>query len=275
MNTAHRSYGVAICETGDGMEKGMMKSFQKGLLIIELLSQRGSMSVTEISKELAIDKSTVSRHLSTAMHMGYVKKTSNRNYVLDLGILHLSARVLKGNDLIVQAVPYIGRLLSEVGGQVYLGVVWRGMVTNLYTTHDRGSIIEDLDLESGSPIHASSTAKAILAYEPEQAVLSLLESVGMQRFTDNTITDPHEYLEELRIVRKKKYSINNGEYLEGTYSAATPVRGYDGNGIAGLAIAGDYSAELLEQSIAPRLVAYAQMISYSLGYNAESIRLLS
>ncbi len=251
----------------------MVRSFLKGLQIIELLSQHTSLTVTSISDQLGMDKSTVSRHLATAMEMGYVTKASNGSYTLDLGILRLSARILKRNELIHQAVPYIGRLLQEVGGQVFLGVIWRGVIINLFTTHDTDNLMDELDLESGSPIHVSSTAKSILAFQPEEAVRQVLTETGMQRYTPNTITDIDGFVRELEQVRLLKYSVNDFEFGPGC-SIAAPVRRFDGHVVAGLAVAGSLSLDELRRDVSPILINYANMISYSLGYNGESMDLM-
>lgn len=194
----------------------MMKTLRKGLAIIELLSEKDeALSSKEISNILDINQSTVSRLLSVLVEAGYVYKGYNQNNELDLGVLQLSTNVLRKYKIINEAIPYIVQLLQEVGNQIFLGVIWRDKVMTLYNIYDAVHPVIKLNIEHGLPVHVSSIAKAILAFQNEDKVRRLLLDTIFKKFTKNTITSVETYLQELNLVIQRGYGFSLAEISTG------------------------------------------------------------
>jgi len=62
----------------------------------------------------------------------------------------------------------------------------------------------------------------------------IIEDVGLERFTDTTITDPAVLLQESEKIRKNGYSESNGEAIEGTRGIAAPIFSFSGRIVASL-----------------------------------------
>ncbi len=78
-------------------DKYMVNSLRNGLLLMELFNKSNSveMSLSEIAAHLEINRSSAYRLLFTLEKMGYVKKDSNKNYMLDIKVVDLSHSYLQ------------------------------------------------------------------------------------------------------------------------------------------------------------------------------------
>jgi DNA-binding IclR family transcriptional regulator len=59
----------------------------------------------------------------------------------------------------------------------------------------------------------------------EEQALKILKSKGLPRFTQNSITDPESYYEELKQVRKNGYAVDDEEYILGVRAVASALKG--------------------------------------------------
>ena len=249
-----------------------MKTIKKGIKVLNILSENNEgLTTSEISDKVNINKSTVSRILKTYEKEGYVYKGSHHKYELDLGLLKLTGKLFEKYEIIHEAIPYMVDLLNKIGHRIYLGVLWRDQVINLYHIHNTDNSLYDLNIENGAPLHTSSLSKVILAFSDEKDIRELLSNTSMKKFTQNTITDIDEFIDELKKVKENGYAINDCEHLSEVRSVATPIKNYEGKVIAGVAVA-DKSLTLKKiKKIIPKLKSYSKKISFSLGYNSESI----
>jgi IclR family transcriptional regulator, acetate operon repressor len=78
--------------------------------------------------------------------------------------------------------------------------------------------------EHGS-LHATALGKAISATLPDELVRALLTAEGMPRLTDKTITDVERYLEELAVIRRRGFALDDGESEADGRSIAVAMRG--------------------------------------------------
>jgi len=65
-----------------------------------------------------------------------------------------------------------------------------------------------------------------------------LSKVSLARYTDRTITDTRQLLEELRKVRAHGYAISNGELEEGIDAVAAPIFDHLNSVVAAVSIGG-------------------------------------
>lgn len=72
-------------------------------------------------------------------------------------------------------------------------------------------------------IHARSSGKCLLAFAPEERAERLLAKGPLRRRTPDTI-DVGTMRDELASIRQRGYAIDRGEYLEGVWGIAVPLR---------------------------------------------------
>jgi DNA-binding IclR family transcriptional regulator len=89
----------------------------------------------------------------------------------------------------------------------------------------------------GTPLHATSSGKVLLAHAPE-AVRKDALSRALQRFTPATITDPEVLRQDLDHIVEQGWGATVEEYEVGLSAVAAPVRAADGDVIAALSVSG-------------------------------------
>ena len=109
----------------------------------------------------------------------------------------------------------------------------------------------------------------MLAAERERReVEQTVQAAGLQRFTPRTITSLSAFLEELALVRRNGYAVDDREYNELVSCAAAPVRSNAGSVVAGLSIStfGVTAGSARFRELIERTVATAAAISATLGW---------
>src|SRR5260221_12750562 len=88
------------------LNAGPYHSLDKAFRVLELLAARSPRGVTEISDELKLEKSNVSRLLKTLSAMGYVVQSARRGqYQMGPPILVLAQAYLERDRIVVEAQP--------------------------------------------------------------------------------------------------------------------------------------------------------------------------
>lgn len=117
-------------------------------------------------------------------------------------------------------------------------------------------------------MHCNSGGKAILAHLPEEETNHIIETHGLPKLTDNTITGRDRLHEELAQIREQGYALNISEDLEGIHAIGIPLI-FEGEIQDALSIAGPthrMSTERCEGEILDQLQAATDEIELNLAY---------
>jgi len=85
-------------------------------------------------------------------------------------------------------------------------------------------------------LHGTGLGKALLAFSSSETLQKLLE-VPLKAMTENTITDPDTFKQELALTRGRGYALDNEEITRGIMCVAVPVIGFNGEVICAVSIA--------------------------------------
>lgn len=89
-------------------EKNPIQVADRLFLVLETLASDGPIALADLSRQLALNKSTVHRLLCSLIYMGYVKQdTDTQKYDLSLKILSLSNRLLSRMDILEIVRPHL------------------------------------------------------------------------------------------------------------------------------------------------------------------------
>jgi len=118
-------------------------------------------------------------------------------------------------------------------------------------------------------VYCTGVGKALLSGLPTDQVVSLLREVTLERRTPNTITDPMQLLEELKVTAERGYAIDNGEHEEGIKCLAATIRGYGAETVGAISITGlkrEFEDKATINQAVTVLTRTATEISRALGY---------
>lgn len=210
-------------------QRRKIQSVERALLLLELLAE-GKLRLNAISKAIGINVSTCHHLLSTLLDRGYVAQSAqDRSYSLGNKILELSRSHMRQFDIADIAMDNLRALNARTGETVHLAVLQGDELVTLAVldSHHAVRVVTGRSGES-DPAHASATGKAILAWLPEQEFERIMERHGMKKFTEKTIVDRLQLLEDLRHVRRNGFAIDNEEYQPGVICIGAAIRDHAG-----------------------------------------------
>lgn len=253
----------------------MVKSVSRTLDIITLVSSiKGGMGVTDISKQIDINKSSVYRILSTLVNYGYIEQDSEtKRYKLGYKFLEVSSKLLESIDLRAEARPYLQKLENETNEVIHLVVSDQDEVVYIEKLEGNETLRMHSKVGKRAPMHCTSVGKAILAHWSSSVVLDILERKGMPMHTDKTITNKDALLQELIKVKQKGYALDLEENEYGITCIAVPILDHLGKVFAAISISGPTTRMTVERldQLQERMLEIGKQISVRLGYLSKNI----
>lgn len=212
--------------SNDGKEvktAGLIQSVDRAMQIMQLLSDCGTQTVTDISQKLEVHKSTASRLLATLEQHGMVEQHQNRGaYRLGLALVGFTNSVLKDYNILDYTRPVCEQLGRETDETVNVAIILGKNVVNIDQVTGSGSIASVNWIGKHTPIHATSSGKSILAFTPIEKREKIIEA-GLKRYTKDTLVDPDKFRDALAIIRQQGFAITVGEFEVGLTGIAAPI----------------------------------------------------
>jgi IclR family KDG regulon transcriptional repressor len=186
-------------------------------------AEKPELSVKELSEQLKVHKSTVSRLLMTMESAGFVRKTPrNGHYMLGPRLLEMASLVLSRIDVRAIARPWLEELSQASQETVNLAVWDHDEAVNVDQIASPQPILYMGWIGRRTPAHASSTGKVLLAFQTSEVIERVLSS-PLTAFTKATITDPSRLRQEMGWIRECGYAIAEDEFQEGVTAVAAPI----------------------------------------------------
>lgn len=209
-------------------ENYSVKSLVDAMRILECFTvQSPELGVSEIAKQLGMQKSKVHNVLNTFREIGYITQNPlNRRYKLGLRILHLGYVVNNHMGLRDILHPYLKRIAEAVHEVCYFGIENNGEVLYIEAVYPANQQYTRNILGERAPLYCTGLGKAMLAFLPPAQVDAVIAK-GLRQFTPNTINNPETLQAQLAEIRENGYSIDNMEHEYGVRCAALPLFGLD------------------------------------------------
>lgn len=258
----------------DEKPKYPVQTVSKAIEIINYLSKDNSnrgAGITELSREMGMGKSTIHRILDTLLYYGYVDKNWETNrYRLGWGLYSVGQRVPQQNQVFNLDSTPLEKLSQKTGETVNLGILHRNETIIISKIEGLNSGLR-VGMPAGEhePIHATALGRMLISEMDEQVIRSLFEGEDtFHRFTDNTITNVEDLLENIRLVRQRGYALDNQEFGLGLICVACSVRDYTGNIVAAVSISAPANrmGEERRLEIVREIHNCCGRISWDLGY---------
>lgn len=209
--------------------------------VVELLDvlggARDGLGVSDVARELDVHRSTASRLLGTLAASGMVERDPiTQHYRLGARIVGLAASAVARLPVVSQARPQLEQLSVATSETANLAILDRFHVVYVDQVTPAQTVVMASWVGRRSPVHASSSGKAMLAFGDDHARQALLRR-RLEPLTDRTITDPAVLRAALEEVRRRGYASSMGELEDGLITVAAPVL-VDGNAVAAVSTSG-------------------------------------
>lgn len=247
----------------------MVGSVRKALDILELFSvTEPRLTLAQISRRLAIPKSTVHNLLQTLVERGYVERPDKDRYALGTAVCPLTQAVRVNVEVRDRAAPLLRKLADACRASSFLAVLERGRALYVYAVESPQRLRARTLVGERFYLHCTGIGKAILAFLPAEESRRIAAEEGLPAFTPTTITNPRALMRELADTRTRGYAVDRSEHESSTYCIAGPIFDAEGRVLGACSISGTdpemIGGRLAE--LAPRVVRTAEEISQRMGY---------
>ena len=225
--------------------------------------------VTELNKDLKINKSTVSKILSTLKRDHYLTKNNgNRKYRLGLRLFEMGSMVAEQMDLQKAALSCMEKLNKKVGETIHLVVMDGFQIVYINKVESPQSLRLVTRVGGRLPAYCTGVGKVLLAALSPQDLELFLKKNPLKKLTPSTIIGTKELRESLAQIRRQGYALDLEEFSRGLMCVAAPIFNYSKREIGAISISGPAHRirEKNLESLISRVMNAARGISRQLGF---------
>ncbi|MBT9260190.1 MAG: IclR family transcriptional regulator [Clostridiales bacterium] len=226
-----------------------IQSVSRALQILAMFTEgKPRLRVTDVARTLGVANSTAHRLLQALVRHGFLlHDPTTKSYILGFASIRLGHVAMKTIDISRVAAPHLHKLARETQQSSFI------LVTNGYHAYVVNAVRSprplhmSLDIGEPWPLHAGASNLVLLAYLPDHAIESYLESGPLMKYTDATLTEPREIWKRIRQIREAGFAVSFGELSPGVAAVAVPIV-RDGVLLAGVCVAGlasDFNEETI------------------------------
>jgi DNA-binding IclR family transcriptional regulator len=213
-----------------------ISSLEKGIKILELLSEKRALTVTQVAEHLDINRAGSHRFLATLRDLGYVEKNDDKRYQLTFRIMEMGMKVADRFDIRQEARKFMQELSTAFKETVNLGF-WEGKDILHLDKIDSHEILRiDASIGSKTPAYCTALGKAILATLPQGELNAYLSRIRPVTHGPKTIVSKKRLREELKKTCQRGYAVDDEELTEGLRCVAAPVFDHTGRARYALSI---------------------------------------
>jgi IclR family KDG regulon transcriptional repressor len=248
------------------------KTLARGLWVLEAFNaDKPSWGIRELSRELNTNPATLHRLMTTLCNFGYLEQDpETERYSLGPRIVRLAVWYSRHNPLAAVAHKVFKMYADQFQYNFYLGKLQQDMVVYLAVLDGRGPLKIMTDPGATIGLHTTALGKALLAYQDNAYIDTLLASGPLQAKTPISVTDPDKLRRQLVDIRANGYAINHGEHFEELGAVGVPL--FLNSGKVEYCISLTYPQHLIQEGriqlddLIPLAKQVAQEIQARIGY---------
>lgn len=229
----------------------------------------GGIRLSELAIELDMAKSTIHRYLQTLLKCEYLIKEGDKYFVslrfLDIGEVARNRK--KGYRMAMQKVD---ELAGETDERAQFLVEEHGRAIYVHRKAGSHAVHTDPGIGKREHLHATSAGKALIAAWDDDRFDAWYGERDLPAFTDNTITTKAELMDEVERIRKRGYSTNEQEIIEGLRAIGVPIRETSGEVLGALSVSGPSNrmqGKRFEEELPELMMGFANEVELNLQYS--------
>lgn len=200
-------------------------SLTRGVAILETLGNTGEpQTLTEISAELGLARSTAFRLLAVLQDLGFVHKSPrDGTYSLGFNAYRLGQTTRAVDALIRDAGPFVRELAYDLGLTTYLGALEgpQTLICDVVVPPD--GLAPPVELGTRIDAHAICAGKMVLATRPAEEVATFYTTHPPRRYTSRTTASLEALHRDLAMINTDGYAIERGEFRGDVEALAVPL----------------------------------------------------
>lgn len=214
------------------------------------------LGITELSNIMLDGKSAIFQKIKILEELEFIEQDEHsKKYSLTTKLLELVNKSLKGYYERTHIHKYLKTIAEETGECTYFGLKNRKnrvVYVDRYASENAMTVYTNI---GDSPLpYCTAHGKALLAFLTLDEIEDTIKD-GMEKFTENTITDKKKLMDELKKIREKGYAFDDEERMVGVRCVAAPVFNSYKEVIGAIGISG-----ILQSMTYEKMESHANMI---------------
>ncbi len=220
---------------GATSENAPSKALDKGLSALRKIAETDGTSLNDLSIDLDMPLGTLHRLLLTLESHGFVRQSkSDATWSIGIEAFRVGSAFPRAAKLLSIARPILKDLSNLTGETANLGVMDVGEVIFIAQHETHHAIRAFFRPGSRGSWHSSGIGKAIAAYIAITDQKALFGKVPFEQFTQNTLVQEKELLEEFNRIRSLGYAVDKEERFIGMRCIGAPVFNSANQVVAGI-----------------------------------------
>ncbi len=206
--------------------EGRIPTNLRTLKILEVLGNSDRpMTPTEINLELKLPKQTVHRLCSTLEAEGYlIRETNGKRLKPSPRLKNLASGALFNSRNQIALRQVLEGIAENVKETINLVVPEESGMMYLERIEADWPFRIQLPVGSHVPFHCTASGKTFLASLSPSLRKSFVKGMKLTSMTPNTFIDADLLLDELALIAKQGYAVDNEEFMQGMVAIAVPIK---------------------------------------------------
>jgi len=224
-------------------------ALRRAVRILDFVSSsEGAPNAADLARAMAIPKSTAHGLLSAMVELGLLARSQEGAFRLGSHLMHWADKFLSQQDIVGEFQKHFMGSADLVEHTVTLTVLEGSEVVYLSCRNSNKPLGFTFRIGMRLPAVFTATGKAQLGTFTDQELESLLHGQWPEPMTRSSVRSLQEFKQELRTVRERGYSIDDGQIREGMICLGAAIRDFSGRSIGGVAVS------LIESEAAPHVL---------------------
>ena len=199
-------------------------SVDKCFGILDLIAKtKKPMGLSEISKALNYNKSTVFNVVHTLCDLGILEIRSDNKFRLGMVLYLLGRSAVKGPELVQMVHPFLEEINKKTKLSAFLGIRSGLRAVIMDKVDDAFDIRISSEVGMRLPLLAGAGGKALLSQLSDPEIDAIISTNKLKKFTPHTCINKTKYRQAVIRVHEEGIAFDREEYIEGIVAFAVPL----------------------------------------------------
>lgn len=215
-----------------------MSTITNALRLLDFFTgNQSQIGLSNLASMAGYDKAKTHRYLLSLMASGMIEKNSETHeYRLGVALLHL-AQAREASFPLQSVMQHELKKLSAMANETVHGSLLSGSVLSNIAVVESPQINRIVINRGGIlPFHATASGLAVLAFNSDAFVNTVLQEQPLDKYTNYTLVDALAIRKRIADIRKQGYVYSSNGYEEGVSSLAFPTFNTEGFACGALSI---------------------------------------
>ena len=201
---------------------GGVQSVDRAFELLELVADAGGeATLSQLAEASGLPQPTIHRLLRTLIAGGYIRQQPSRRYSLGPRLIRLGETA--GKVLGSSARPHLTRLRDLTGETSNMAVLDGDQVVYVAQVPSPHAMRMFTEVGQRVDLHCTAVGKAVLATLSSVESDRILSRITMSPRTIHTIIDPAVIREEIDLIRRQGFAVDDGEQEIGVRCFAVAI----------------------------------------------------